>query len=187
MSKNGNNSNHISRLDAECMGYAREVLRDLDIPWTDDWENFFRLHVHFVPDRLMEPLEFQASAVSSIWKYDLDTDTAIINAKLLDCKGNLFYRSLLETSAFRWAHLTYYDIASNYVIEDCDDELELAHRRQEMLDELKGNLGRGHTKETAITDYLRHHSWEFHWSDPTVTFMLKSHKLARQNKTKEAL
>jgi hypothetical protein len=169
------------------MGYAREVLRDLDIPWTDDWETFFRLHVHFVPDRLRELREFQASAVSSIWKYDLDTDTAIINAKLFDCKGNLFYRSLLETSTYRWAHLSYYDFARNYVTEDCDDDLELAHRRQEILDALKSKLKKGHAKETTIVDYLRHHPWEFQWLDPTVNFIWKSHKLARQEMTKEDL
>ena len=135
----------------------------------------------------MEPPEYQALAVCSIWKYDPETDTAILNAKLLDGRGNLFYRILLETSTYRWAHLSYYDIASNYVIEDCDDDLELAHRRQEILDELKSKLRKGHAKETTIADYMRHHPWEFQWSDPTITFMMKSHKLARQKMTKEDL
>jgi hypothetical protein len=174
-------------MDADAMICAREVLRDIGIPWADDWEKFFSLYLHFVPDQLMEPVEYQASAVSSIWKYDPETDTAILNAKLLDGRGNLFYRSLLETSAYRWAHVRYYAIASNYVIEDCDDELERAHRRQEILDALKSKLRKGHAKENILAEYVRHHPWEFQWLDPSVNFIWKSHKLARQNMTKEIL
>lgn len=187
MSKNTKKNNHITHLDEESLSWTTMVLRDLDIPGSPDWEDFFQHRVTVVPDELMEPEDYLASGVSTVWRYDLANDSAKINANVLEFKGDLFYRSLLEISAHRWAHLTYYDIASNYVIEDCDDDLELAHRRQEILDTLNSNLKKGHAKETTIADYLRHHPWEFHWSDPTVTFMLKSHKLARQKMTKEDL